>query len=196
MNQRTNTLRMMTTALAAATCLAASATAAPAPAAELDKAIETVKTATDPQVRNTAVQKLGELKDPKAIPVLIEALAPKAADMEKDWFVAKNAVNALVAIGKPSLEPLMVVTKHENAVVRKRAIEAVARLKPADVVGFLSKHVKGDPDPRVRAACVFQLRDLKDKAVLPVLQEVAAKDADADVKRHAKTAIEKIQGGA
>lgn len=167
--------------------------AASAAPSEVDTAMETLKTSKDHQVRLQAVKKLGQLKDPKAIPALIVALEPAGADPEEDWFVGREAGRSLAAIGKPSLDPLMATLKHEKPLIRRRALDAITLLRPPDIQALLAKTIKGDADPSVRGAAAMRMRDLKDKAAIPVLKEVAEKDADEGVKKHARQAIEKLE---
>lgn len=76
-------------------------------------------------VRKIAAQKLGNLRDPEALPSLLEALVK-----DNFWMVRCAIVQALEKIGDPAAIPtLRWVSRNDSfQVVRSHAIKAIERL--------------------------------------------------------------------
>jgi len=92
--------------------------------AALDDALRLLQSSPKELVRMRAAQALGRIGSPKAIPALIAALEDSL------WDVRRQAEDALLALGKPSVEPL------QDALVKlsPRALpHAVETLKKLDV---------------------------------------------------------------
>lgn len=185
-------MKTLATSIVLAAALALPAVAG---AAEVDDAIKTANTTKDAQVRLKAVQKLGDLKDPKGIPALIAAFKPLTSDVKEDWFVRKAAVKALVGMGKESVEPLKKALVDPDGVVRTRAVDALGKLKPADVQQILETALKGDKEWSVRLEAVFAMRDSGDKKYLPALKAAAKDDESAAVRNNATKVVDKLTAG-
>jgi|CZKF01.1.fsa_nt_gi HEAT repeat protein len=96
----------------------------PAAFAQTDSVSEQIELLKDrrPYIRIGAVEKLAELKDPRAIEPLIAAL--------KDWDsnVQWKAEDALAKTGAPAVEPLIAAMKDQNYEVRKFAAIALGNI--------------------------------------------------------------------
>lgn len=170
--------------------------APPAAPMGLDAAMkQLLDTSLSPKERRAAASQLVKLKDPKSIPTLIKAFYPEAGSEEDIWFVRNACVQALIAIGPAALPPLKESLKATDVVVRFRSVQTIARLRQPDVIEFLEKQVKSDPAPEVRKHCLFELRDLKLKKAVPIIQAVARDDKDPDVKETAAKMAANLQAG-
>jgi HEAT repeat protein len=127
------------------------------------------------QERRAAAYALGEIKDPRAVEPLIQALGdpsgwvceaaayalgeikdPRAVEpliaALKDWdyYVPKAAREALVKIGKPAVEPLIMALKDEDEDVRYAAAYALGEIKDPRAVEPLIKALFTDDSSNVR----------------------------------------------
>lgn len=179
-------------------CLLAPAVALAAapPAMDVNTAIKTLREGTDPQLRLKAAQRLGELKDPKGIPVLVETLYPAAGPEGEIWFVRKACTIALSKIGKPAEEPVRKLVADPDPWVRVKGVATLALMKAPDAKDVALKLLKSDPDDMVRVHSLFALRDLKDKSVIPALREIQKNDKSADIRGRAEKIANKLEGGA
>ena len=89
---------------------------------ELDDLTRKLKS-LDPHVRASAAFKLGEIKDERAVPALINVLKDKIANVS--W----NATWALGNIGQPAISALIRALKHENLNMRTNAANALERIE-------------------------------------------------------------------
>lgn len=170
------------------------ATGATAPQG-FDALASVVKTSKVPKDRLKAVQELGKLQDPRAIPVLIDAFhAMNPASPEDDWFVRRAASRALAQKGAAAVEPVKAVLADKDPIARTKAIATLGMMKAPGIQEILEKYVKADPEPQVRMECVFQMRDLGDKRSIPILKAVVKDDKDADVRDRATKALAKLEG--
>ena len=81
----------------------------------------------NPEVRDWIIFRIGELKDPRGIPLLIEHL--------KKGIWAESLVDALVSIGGAKTEQAVVkILKHPNKQVRATATNILCKLKGADAM--------------------------------------------------------------
>ena len=103
------------------------------------------------------LEKMGSDAKP-AVPELILYLsAPKSS-----W--ADGAGNALAAIGKPALKPLLKLLKHDRASVRRAAVRAVGLLGPiAKSYAGSVKRLRKDGNPNVRKAAETAYKQIKKK---------------------------------
>lgn len=162
---------------------------------EFDTAVATLQKSTAPFDRKKAAEKLGQLKDARAIPYLIEALSLKDPDPEKDWFVRTVASQALTSFGAPAVAPLTKAAESTEPTVRRGAVDALTKMKAPGVIEILCAHLKTDADAPLRTACIFNMRDLKDKKAIPCLREVAKSDKDPEVREKAGRIADKIESG-
>jgi HEAT repeat protein len=86
----------------------------------------------DPELRTRAAQALGRIKDPLAVPILIEALKDDEA------FVRVPASNALAGIGAPAVPALVGALRHKDDLVALSAGKILGRIKdPLSVPGLI-----------------------------------------------------------
>lgn len=80
----------------------------------------------DDRIRSEAAATLGEIGLPAAVGPLVDALASSA--------VAPAAADALVAIGKPAVLPVLALLERETGAVRETAVEVLGRLGAPEAV--------------------------------------------------------------
>jgi HEAT repeats/PBS lyase HEAT-like repeat len=113
----------------------------------------------NPIERLTAAQELAKGKDPRAVTSLIKALKS-----DRNWNVRLAAEDALVALGSPSVAPLIQLLKEEhNCFIRRRAARALEEMK-----------------------------DIEDPSASEALVNAASKDVDCCVRRFAAMALAEI----
>lgn len=123
-------------------------------------------------INRLAAQQLGELRDPAAIPALIKCLflyAPGRPDMRMNDVAAE----ALILIGKPSLEPLLKVLEGEDATanaIAKSYIEAIKARRPDLANRMTVRQVTGGEASFALGALGFS------EALDPLLSEASSDD--------------------
>ena len=138
----------------------------------------------DKNERGWAVEALGKIGDPQAIPALLQAL--KDEHMNARWKVAK----ALGEIGDPQAVPALLLTlKDKDQGVRQSATGALGKIGDPQAVPALLQTLK-DEDEDVRDATALALGDIGAPAT-PVLLR-ALKDKDQGVRQSATGALGKI----
>jgi HEAT repeat protein len=143
-------------------------------------------TAEDPLTRKHAIYMLGMTNNPDYMEIFIRALR----DPEKA--VRAQATLALVAIGRPALDPLIHLLDDPDWKVRYRAAEALGLLKEQGAIGPLIRRLSDEKD-HVRYMAAKSLGMLKDPAAIEPLQRCLA-DENPYVRRMAETAVEIIGG--
>jgi HEAT repeat protein len=134
----------------------------------------------------SVIRVLGDLKNSKARRVLCDALAEigkNAVDLftpfieDRRWYLVRNIVYILGRIGKEqSLPHLQKASTHEEARVRREAIQALGLIGGQKAVGLLIKALT-DPDIRIRATAAINLGKAGKKAgLVPLLEVVQSKD--------------------
>ena len=103
-------------------------------------------------VRLRAAQALRKIADASAIPKLIAALD------DGMWDVRYAAEDSLVALGRPSVEPLRVAFAKAPPRARPHILEALAKLGDKHALAWAKSEFKND-DVLVRAAMVKQLTE-------------------------------------
>jgi len=147
-------------------------------AADVDTLIQKLKD-EDLIVRLHTVKALGESKDASAVKPLIDALGDKDCGC--------TASNALVTIGKPAVDSLIVALKDENPIVRRNATMVLGEIKDASAVKPLIFSLK-DKDLTVRWNAAKALGKIKDaNAVEPLID--ALKDECPIVRKNAAIAL-------
>jgi HEAT repeat protein len=174
-----------------------------------------------PDVRFSAANALGRIKDSAAVPDLIEALkdpdgrvhydAANALGRIKDSAAVpaliealKNpngggsisAAEALGAIKDPAAVPALIeALKDPGKYVRSSAAKALGAIKDSAAVPALIEVLK-DPDDYVRSSAAEALGAIKDPAAVSALREVALKDPNNLVRSTAAEALEGIEDSA
>jgi len=158
---------------------------------------------SSPLVRHRAALALARLRDPGAIPVIINRL-----EIEVDLRVTEMLLFALGQIGdRTALPVLQVFLTHSTESIRAAAMEAAGKLKDPGVTGAVVARLKEDESPRVREeACTTLFRlgtrreKLSDGLPAETLQERTAaltkallSDTSADVRWKAAYALAEIQ---
>lgn len=129
------------------------------------------------QTREYAAEGLRHTATTAEMKAIIAALGDEA------WSVRWRLIAALVRIGKPAVEPVIAVIKHDNANVRASAVLALRQLGDPRAIGPLIAALK-DPEHKVRLEATLALGHLKDKkATGPLIQ--ALKDEHWNVRAHA-----------
>lgn len=95
----------------------------------------------DSGVRREAIKALGKQNDPRAVLPLITML--------RDSHVSDGAMNALIEIGDPSVEPLICVLDHPNPRVRWFAVYALGEIGNRRAINPLKAAMR-DNNPTVR----------------------------------------------
>ena len=130
-------------------------------------------------MRVNAVHALGEIKDRRAVPALIEAL--------KNKDLKHAAVNALGNIKDSRAVPeLIIALKDEGSAVRESAARALGRIKDPTTIDVLIKTLK-DAEWNVRVNAVWALSQFKVRAI-PALIE-ALNDKNELVREGAASAL-------
>ena len=104
-------------------------------------------------------------------------------------------VDALVAIGKPTVEPLLAALEDEDYMVRLRAIEALAEIRDRRAVDPLLARLK-DEKPSVVSFAAQALGDMGDrKAVKPLVEVLSQAQKDnVALRRLTAEALTKLTG--
>ncbi|MCM2466020.1 PBS lyase [Methanoculleus sp. CWC-02] len=98
----------------------------------------------DDRIRGEAAATLGEIGDPAAVRPLVDALADDA--------VAPVAADALVAIGKPAVAPVLGLLEGEAGAARENAVEVLGRLEAPEAVPAVIELVRSGGDRLHRKA--------------------------------------------
>jgi HEAT repeat protein len=146
----------------------------------------------DPGVREASAIALGQTGDTQTgIELLAERLQePTAASDSK-----RLAAAALGAMEAPSaLVALTKLLQDRDPQVRRAAVAALGEIADQQSVRPLGELLKKDPDAGVRIEAAFRLGKFGGKAAEPVLS-AALKDADENVRRLAKAALDELGSG-
>ncbi len=103
---------------------------------------------------------LGHLKDPEAVPVLVEALKIR----DEDWLGREKAAVALGEIGDPSAIPAL-IDASERYETRQASIEALAGFRDKRAIPVLLAALVPEEDMATRDAAMAGLRRLGKLAV-------------------------------
>ncbi|MGB8330497.1 MAG: HEAT repeat domain-containing protein [Polyangiales bacterium] len=123
-------------------------------------------------INRLAAQQLGELRDPSAIPALIKCLflfAPNQPGLRMNDVAAE----ALILIGRPSLNPLLEVLAGKNATaneIAKQYIDAIKARRPDLANEMTVRQVTGGESSFALGALGFS------EALEPLLEEAGSSD--------------------
>jgi HEAT repeat protein len=134
-------------------------------------------------VRLSAIKALGELRDVSAVRSLIAVL--------RDESCGCTAANALVKIGKPSVEPLIMALKDKSPIVRRNVLKALGGIGNPNAVKPLIDALK-DEDFIVRGNAATALGQIKDANAVQALID-ALGDKSPIVRRNAAIALGQIK---
>lgn len=119
----------------------------------------------DAHIRNEAAATLGEIGNPAAVGPLVDALAGEPG--------LPAAADALVAIGRPSVLPVLALLEREAGAARETAVEVLGRLGAAEAVPAIVALVRSGGD-RIHRKAVDALVGIGEPAVdalIPLLGE-------------------------
>ena len=107
---------------------------------------------SDACVRRTSARLLGRTRHPRAVEVLLEALASRSARTRQ-----LAAVGLGYAEDGSAVDPLLRSLVDDVTSVRVAAAWALGEIEDARAVGPLTRLLRGDPDPGVRRAAALAL---------------------------------------
>ncbi|PKL61945.1 MAG: PBS lyase [Methanomicrobiales archaeon HGW-Methanomicrobiales-2] len=134
----------------------------------------------DDRIRGEAAATLGEIGDPTAVGPLVDALADDA--------VAPVAADALVAIGRPAVAPVLELLEGETGEARENAVEVLGRLGAPEAVPVIVELVRSGGDRLHRKAvdALVGIGAPAAEALIPLLGE------DGDGQAGAAAALTRI----
>lgn len=139
------------------------------------------------RVRRSAAGALGVLGDPKAVKPLIASL------IDYDVDVRKRTAEALVQIGRLSVDPLIKVLDEDDYYLRWRAAWCLGKIKDSKAVEALILKL-GDHVSEVRWTVIGALGEIGDKRAFKELV-VMVEDPDLGIKQRAEWALKQIGEG-
>jgi HEAT repeat protein len=146
----------------------------------------------DPGVREAAALALGLTGDTQAgIERLLDRVQEPATPADAKRLAAASLGGMEARTAVPVLLKLLA---DRDAHVRRWAVAALGEIADQKTVAQLSRVLTKDPDPGVRIEAAFRLGKFGGEAARPALT-AALKDANADVRRLAKAALEELVGG-
>ena len=137
------------------------------------------------QIRRDMVLILGNIRDPSAVPSLIEV------SKDQDAWVQKRCVWALGYIGKASVPYLIDAMNNKDQNVRKTVIQALQNIGTDAVSSLIG--ALGNKDKHIRADAAWLLGEIGDVRALPYLATISTNDEFQKPRQEAKKAIEKIK---
>ncbi len=145
-------------------------------------AVDTLlKLLRDWEVRKYAISALGKIRDERV-------LDPLMLQLRNDEF-KDNAIDALVELGRPSVEKLIVALRDKDESVRKSAVLALGKIKSGEAIDPLIDML-GDKDWFTRLTAAAALESIGDErgreAIKPLL-----KDPDMVVKMRVERILAK-----
>ena len=156
--------------------------------------------------RASAAEQLGELKDERALPALIQALQEKSSEPAppgnpSDFFASRTTLRGNVpvaaarALGRlgdsKAIPPLLSIAQTPQDELRITVFEALAKLRASEAVPAARKALS-DTNQRVRRWAGVLLKEVGAREALPELRQ-ALSDPDPGVRLQAVQAIEKMQ---
>ncbi|NDJ85393.1 MAG: TIR domain-containing protein [Chloroflexi bacterium] len=143
------------------------------------------------QVRKAATASLGHIKNPRAIPGLVEVLESPESDSE----LRETAALALGNIGHvDGIAPLQQALNHDGEMfVRISAARALGMIGDPSASSVLSGVIRGARYNRLRRAAVLALGEIGNAAAIQDLLS-AISDDDEEVRRDAALMIIKLWG--
>jgi HEAT repeat protein len=137
----------------------------------------------DWSIRLKSVLVLGKTKDPRAVKPLVQTLS------DDDFYVRKYAAKALIQIGKPSFDLLVISIRDVDWFVRKESVYALSEIDGVRAVSILAGALR-DSDPRVLDEVKNALVKIGKPAIDPVI--ILLNDMNNDVQRNAGYVLSKI----
>ncbi|MBL8783773.1 MAG: HEAT repeat domain-containing protein [Deltaproteobacteria bacterium] len=145
-------------------------------------------------VRKTAAEGLGKLKDPIGLEALAGALRGATDPTEKALYQAQ--AEAIVSV--QAVDQAINIAGAKDATVRELAIRALAAFskdRPNPKVTEVLKKALAEKEPSIRRAAAYALARTPDEATLADLAKLDA-DADAEIRVQVAVAIGRAKGAA
>ena len=150
----------------------------------------------DPYIREMAAEKLGDIKDSRAIEPLIEALGDENSNFRKtaleilekidsNWPKKKVAINVI-----PNL--IADLMEEETGSLQSSKVEALEKIGKPAVMPLIAALTNKNKFFRWRAVEI--LRNIGDPRAIGILTKLSKNDPDLTVRESAQKALKKIQG--
>jgi hypothetical protein len=127
--------------------------------------------------RRTAAQLLGEMQDPRALPLLQDVL-----DRDGDVLLRRTAAGALRRLESPDTIPVLntlLANPTDDRFVRMSAAYGLAQMgQPQGINGLMQIFDEANADGRGRDMAFRALNSLNDERSLPFMRQVAASGAE------------------
>jgi HEAT repeat protein len=145
-------------------------------------------------VQQSAVQALGEARNPKAVEPMLEVMKDPAVKIE-----VQGAVCLALAKTSPAdprvAEQVFRCADDKRDTVRANAVEALGHLASKEAFPRLLDALANDKNTRVRGAAATGLGWTGRKDAIPALEKAVAEDKSLTVRSAASNSIAKIAGG-
>jgi HEAT repeats len=134
--------------------------------------------------RRTAAQLLGEMQDPRALPLLQDVL-----DRDGDVLLRRTAAGALRRLESPDTIPVLntlLANPNDDRFVRMSAAYGLAQMgQPQGVNGLIQIFDEANADGRGRDMAFRALNSLNDERSLPFMRQVAASGGELSYRLQA-----------
>ena len=134
--------------------------------------------------RRTAAQLLGEMQDPRALPLLQDVL-----DRDGDVLLRRTAAGALRRLESPDTIPVLntlLANPTDDRFVRMSAAYGLAQMgQPQGVNGLMQIFDEANADGRGRDMAFRALNSLNDERSLPFMRQVAASGGELSYRLQA-----------
>ncbi len=145
---------------------------------------------SDPEVRLAGVKSLGESKDHKAIPYLIQALG------DSDMRVKAKAIDLLGSLRADDATPVLVqylFLRTTEPPLMQRILAALGKIGDPRAAQPIIELLHRDLDPDTRGTAIFALGDIGAPEALDSLTKIAASDGNTTMRRLASEAAAKVR---
>ena len=144
-------------------------------------------------IAHSAAEMLGNAKDARAAPHLLDVMLNKRTKIE---VVSACALAAAKCAPKDDrvIETLFKQSRHRKDTIRSNTLEALGYLESDEAVARLTEAINEDKLARARAAACTGLGWTHRTDVIPTLEQVLRKDNSLQVKDAASRAIQMIRG--
>jgi HEAT repeat protein len=142
---------------------------------------------TEVEVRKTAAEALGKLKDPVGLEPLAVALRAATDPSEKEHYA--NQASAIIAV--QPVDQAIAIASSSDATIRELAIRALAAFskdKPNAKVNDVLRKALSASEPGTRQAAAFALARINDDGILADLVKLEG-DADPEIRAQVAVAI-------
>ncbi|MFA5362482.1 MAG: HEAT repeat domain-containing protein [Candidatus Omnitrophota bacterium] len=140
---------------------------------------------TESRTKEKVLWTLGEIKNPDAVPVLIQALN------DPDTRVTNAAVDAIKKIGEEAVRGLMKAASDGDIQHRKTAIVTLGKMEDSLAAPVVISALN-DENPEIQRAAACTLGEIKDISAGPALLRVMENNTDAKVKQTTAWALGEI----